>query len=303
MTGPGWSAEEEYRIRRRRRRGIRSAAWLVALATAAGGSWLAASAAGVVGVSGASGLPGLSGLSNLSGLFGLSGRTGALGGAVALWATAATTVLLLRWRGFGGRDVERWQRGSEGETRTASALARLPARSWALRHDLRIPGSRANVDHVVVGRSGIWVVDTKTTRAPVRAAWRSVRFGSRRLDTASLRWESEVVADRLQAVLGWPVAGAVRPVVSVHGEGLRRRGGRAGGVPVVAGDRLVRRIRRGRRRLRRSEVAAVAEALDVAFPPGGSASSGPGPRASRRAGGYSARMTPVISDGAGRSYG
>lgn len=34
-------------------------------------------------------------------------------------------------------------------------------------HDLRVPGSRASIDHVVVARSGIWVVDS-TWRSGMR---------------------------------------------------------------------------------------------------------------------------------------
>lgn len=154
-----------------------------------------------------------------------------------------------------------------------------------MRHDLRVPGARANIDHVVIGRTGVWVVDTKTTRALVRARWRKVHFGDRPLDVASLRWETEVVADRLAAQLeraagsdpdaapgpgsGGPgyLAGVVRPIVVVHGRGLRRRGGRAGGVRVVAADDLLRHLRRGRRRLGRAQIRELSAALDVAFPP------------------------------------
>ena len=71
----------------------------------------------------------------------------------------------------------RWWRGAVGEKATACALDRLPARRWVVLHDLRIPGSRANIDHLVIGPKGVWVVDTKTTRTQVRAGWRRVRVG------------------------------------------------------------------------------------------------------------------------------
>src|SRR5947209_146921 len=86
--------------------------------------------------------------------------------------------------------------------RPGARLERLPRRRWAVWHDLPVPGSRANIDHLVVGPTGVWVVDTKTTRAEVRSGWRSVRLGDRRLDVAPTRWEAEVVADRLAAELG-----------------------------------------------------------------------------------------------------
>jgi len=148
-------------------------------------------------------------------------------------------------------DPERWLRGAAGEQATAALLQRLPARRWAVMHDLAVPGSRANIDHLVIGRTGVWVVDTKATRAPVRSGWWSVRFGGRKLDSGPARWEAEVASE----LLGVPV----RPIIAVHGHGLRRRGARAGGVRVVPASSLVKRLRRGPRRLGRIEVAEVAD--------------------------------------------
>jgi Nuclease-related domain len=144
------------------------------------------------------------------------------------------------------RDPQRWLRGAAGEQATAALLARLPARRWVVLHDRAIPGSRANIDHLVVGPTGVWVIDSKSSRARVRAAWRSVWLGDRRLDSGPTRWEAEVASDRLGV--------AVRPLIVVHGVGLRRRGGRADGVRVVPAGYLLRRLRRGRRRLGRREV-------------------------------------------------
>jgi hypothetical protein len=178
-------------------------------------------------------------------------RAAAVVGGVACLAGAA----LVRPR----PDPERWLRGAAGEAATARVLARLPARRWVVWHDLRVPGGRANLDHVVIGPTGVWVVDTKTTRARVRAGWGTVRFGDRLLDTGPVAWEAQVVADRLEV--------PVRPVVVVHGAGLRRRGGRCGGVRVVPVEGLTRRIRRGRRRLTRAEIAALAARVEMVFRP------------------------------------
>jgi hypothetical protein len=168
-------------------------------------------------------------------------------------------------------DPARWERGADGERATAAQLDRLSPRRWTVWHDLRVPGSCANIDHLVVGRSGVWVIDSKTTRAAVRAHWWGVRFGDRPLDTAAVRWEAEVVADRIAGQLDWPRRGVpVRPLVAVHGEALRgrpmsRRGGRSGGVKVLPAASVTDRVKRGRRRLGRSERAAVSEAVDAAF--------------------------------------
>lgn len=193
------------------------------------------------------------------------GRWVAGAAALAGAGIVATLAGARRWR-----DVDRWRRGAEGEELTAARLDELPPRRWAVWHDLRVPGSRANIDHLVVGRTGVWVIDTKTTRSPVRAGWRSVRMGERRLETDSTRWEAEVVADRLSTRLDDSVRRPVpvRPIVAVHGRGLRRRGGRAGGIRVVPAEELLRVVRRGRRRLTRSEARLVGDAVLRAFPSG-----------------------------------
>jgi hypothetical protein len=189
-----------------------------------------------------------------------------------LWSGVAAALLVLAWsvrflnnperHHLERHDPERWLRGAAGESATAHVLYRLPSRRWAVLHDRRIPGSRANLDHIVVGPTGVWLLDTKTTRAPVRARWRSVRLGDRPLDTGPTRWEAQVVSDRLGT--------DVQPLVVLHGHELRRRGVRCDGVRVVPPCGLLRRLRRGRRRLSRAQVAGLAARADAIFGPASS---------------------------------
>ncbi|MFJ4044157.1 nuclease-related domain-containing protein [Microbacterium sp. NPDC089987] len=53
-----------------------------------------------------------------------------------------------------------WERGAIGEEKLAARLERLPAPARSL-HDRRIPRTRANIDHIVVADSGVWVIDAK----------------------------------------------------------------------------------------------------------------------------------------------
>ncbi len=131
-------------------------------------------------------------------------------------------------------DPDRWARGAAGELATASLLQHLPKRRWVVMHDLALPGSRANVDHLVIGPTGVWVVDTKAYRARVKARGRGVFVGGVPLSTAAVRWETNVVSQ----VLGVEA----RPIVAVHAKGFSRRGRRASGVKVVPAARLVSRI-------------------------------------------------------------
>ena len=52
-----------------------------------------------------------------------------------------------------------WLKGAEGEMALGRMLDAVPT-SWAL-HDRAIPGSRTNIDHVLVAPSGVFVIDAK----------------------------------------------------------------------------------------------------------------------------------------------
>lgn len=58
------------------------------------------------------------------------------------------------------QSTEAWQRGAVGEELMAARLADLPD-TFRVLHDRRIRGSRANIDHIAIGPSGIWVIDAK----------------------------------------------------------------------------------------------------------------------------------------------
>jgi Nuclease-related domain len=52
-------------------------------------------------------------------------------------------------------DAWAWRRGAGGERRTARLLEPLERQGWVVLHDLAVPGSRANIDHLVIGPSGV----------------------------------------------------------------------------------------------------------------------------------------------------
>lgn len=60
------------------------------------------------------------------------------------------------------RSADLYERGADGETATAQALAALPQDEWTVFHDVRWPGRRfANVDHIAIGPGGVFVIDSK----------------------------------------------------------------------------------------------------------------------------------------------
>jgi hypothetical protein len=54
-----------------------------------------------------------------------------------------------------------WEVGAAGEEKLGQRLESLVSPTLRLLHDRRIPGTLANIDHVVVCASGVWVIDAK----------------------------------------------------------------------------------------------------------------------------------------------
>ena len=117
----------------------------------------------------------------------------------------------------------KWRRGAEGERRTAQLLAPLRHLGWTVLHDRRIPGSAANVDHLVIGTTGVWLVDSKSWRGRVKVLGDGrLWYGRRCLDgeLRVLRWAAREVG----RALGWHGCTAqplqVHAVLCVHGARL-----------------------------------------------------------------------------------
>lgn len=59
------------------------------------------------------------------------------------------------------QSTKAWEKGAVGEERLGRALDERSSDRLRVLHDRGIPGSRANIDHLVVAPTGIWVVDPK----------------------------------------------------------------------------------------------------------------------------------------------
>jgi hypothetical protein len=121
-----------------------------------------------------------------------------------------------------------WQRGAKGERHTARLLDRLGRDGYVVFHDLAIPDSPANLDHLVLGPSGVFVIDSKQWTGQVHQSSDGLIWHNHyRLDRtlATLRWQAETLGH----LLGVPVA----PLVCVHGAHVQGGGLRAQGVAVV----------------------------------------------------------------------
>lgn len=75
-----------------------------------------------------------------------------------------------KWGRFGGvalalsderQPTKAWDRGAVGEERLGAGLNAVAGAGLAVLHDRRIPGSKANIDHIAITPGGIWVIDAK----------------------------------------------------------------------------------------------------------------------------------------------
>jgi hypothetical protein len=135
-----------------------------------------------------------------------------LAGVAAVVAAAGVAWAL---RFHASADTLGWRRGAAGERRTARLLAPLERHGWAVLHDLAIPGSKANIDHLVIGPGGVAVVDSKQYRGRLYLDAHGFLWHGRHLLVSSLRkvrWE----ADQADVVLGVAEV-QVAAIVAVHG--------------------------------------------------------------------------------------
>jgi Nuclease-related domain len=160
----------------------------------------------------------------------------AAGVTAGLLAVVAAAALgwLLRFRPTA--DTWAWRRGAAGERRTARLLAPLERHGWAVLHDLAIPGTQANIDHVVIGPGGVLVIDSKQYRGRLHLDQYGMVWHGRHLLISSLR-KTRWQADQADEVLG--IADIqVAAIVAIHGASVPWGVLQADGVTIVPARRV-----------------------------------------------------------------
>jgi hypothetical protein len=111
-------------------------------------------------------------------------------------------------------------RRMEAQLRTTQALEFLDAETWTVISDLQWPGGRyGNVDHVVVGPSGVYVIDTKNWTGDVTVYGGRLRYEGLTHDSV-VAYLVEAAAAVALLTPGVPRQ-QIRPVLCVAGaEGL-----------------------------------------------------------------------------------
>jgi hypothetical protein len=108
-----------------------------------------------------------------------------------------------------------WAVGALGEERVAARLQAAANRGVLALHDRRIPGSRANIDHIAIGPAGVYVIDAKRYENAQIRVRRVGGLFTRRRDELLVRGR---VRTNLVAAMDKQVA-AVRAALEAGGRG------------------------------------------------------------------------------------
>jgi hypothetical protein len=157
---------------------------------------------------------------------------------------------------------------------TQKQLARMHHAGYLAWHARPIPGSMEVIDHLVVGPTGVYAIDSEKwdKKMPIRTRngkqlWHGPDSKKERLEHA--RWEAGQASERLSAALGKDIA--VRPAMAVYGPSIPWDIATIREVDVFSGDRLRKYLRRRARmkgvpRLSRAEIREIHEVAGKVMP-------------------------------------
>jgi hypothetical protein len=165
-------------------------------------------------------------------------------------------------------------RMTAAQRRTRRQLGKLARAGYRAMHARPIPESEEQIDHLVVGPTGVFAIDSEDwdKHLVVRTKkgtqlWHGPFSKKDRLQHA--QWEAQRAAEMLSGEIGKPVS--VRPVMAVYGPRIPWDVATIRDVDVFSGPRLRKYLRRRARQadvrpLTDSEIEKIYEAANKAFP-------------------------------------
>jgi hypothetical protein len=159
--------------------------------------------------------------------------------------------------------IDAWRIGADGERRTGRDLQGLADAGFVVLHDRRVPGYGGNVDHIAIGPSGVWAIETKSIAGKVEIHGDSLTIGRRKQDKAVDQVYREATAVQI-AMANWltPLGLTVTPVICLHRGELPWFNKTVRGVRLASGRQLVRLLRDGEARLSADQVQALGREAD-----------------------------------------
>lgn len=171
-------------------------------------------------------------------------------------------------------EAKRYRTGARTERGTARVLRRLSARrltrheQWFILNDRSIPGSNANIDHIVIGPYGVANVDTKSRNRRWTIENDNVLYYDGQLvKVETTAWESGELQKALNKKFGRNLV-PVRSCWAIHS--IRRLPFRyytIDGVGMLPVAEINPYLAKGTRLFTNGEVREIAEYLNKSFPP------------------------------------
>ncbi|HEX7071392.1 MAG TPA: NERD domain-containing protein [Rhodothermales bacterium] len=188
----------------------------------------------------------------------------------ARWgAAAAAGVGLVLLVGFvNSPKVAAWREGAEGERRTARHLDGLADAGFIVFHDRRVPGYGGNLDHVAIGPTGVWAIETKSWTGKVEIDGSQLMVRGHPRDKAVDQVFREATA--VQIALGEALSRlgvTVTPVLCLHRARMPFFAKAVQGVRIASGKQLVGILRTGEARLTPEQVQALAREAEQILKP------------------------------------
>lgn len=152
-----------------------------------------------------------------------------------------------------------WGNGARGEERVGQHLVELQARGWTVLHDVVLDGW--NIDHVAVGPTGVFTIETKSHRGRIGFDGKQLVRGGKPLEKDFLRqaksqalWLAKQLGEKGHDLFVVPIVCFTRGYVQVSKAATRP-------VVVVPLKWLPEALERGKGRLDDANLDAVADAV------------------------------------------
>lgn len=198
---------------------------------------------------------------------------------VGNWIIGVTLALLAGmahaiWRSRSIADIPPGTKLDRAQRITQRKLGRMEHAGYRALHARPIPGSDEVIDHLVVGPTGVYAIDSEkwNRKLPIRTRngkqlWLGPESKKPRLEHA--KWEAERASELLTTKLGHDVK--VRPALAIYGPHIPWDIAVIRDVDVFNGDRLRRYLKKRSRvrevpKLSRDEIAKILEAAESVLP-------------------------------------
>jgi hypothetical protein len=176
---------------------------------------------------------------------------------VGVTAGVLAAILEAVYRARSNSSVPAWRRTSVAERRTEAQLRKLERSGYRTLHARAIPGSEAQIDHLVVGPTGVYAVDSEKwdKRLPVRVQMGKKLFHGpfdMKPRITEAKWEASQASELISKAFGREVS--VVPSLAIYGPPVPWKIMTIRGVDVYQGDRARKWITKRERALTGTEI-------------------------------------------------